>query len=151
MIRRALIAAVLPLIASVSFAAEAHCRAKPAECAKQIREFLQDKKYFGATLVMTRLGPVIKSVAAGSPAAQAGVQPGDRLVGINGFDCTNADMTEVKKRLLPPGKEVHLTLLLFRYGELKRLHVQLRKMPEEVIEKIIEAHLRRYHSDSGTH
>jgi len=148
MLRRIIILAALPLIAVVSLAAETHCKAKPEECARQIREFLEGKKYLGVTLVMTRLGPVVKSVAAGSPAFEAGLQAGDRLVGINDFDCTNADMTEIKKRLLPPGREVHLTLLLFRFGELKRLRVRLRQMPEEQIEKIIQAHLRRSHSMS---
>jgi len=141
----ALILLVFGSLAAV--AGENECKAKPEECEKQIRAFLAEKKYLGVTLRMTSWGVVVTSVAPDGPAERGGLREGDRLIGVNGFDCTNADMTEIKKRLLPPGKEVELALLVNRLGEVQRLRVRLSMMPKEQIDQIVQAHLERSHKN----
>jgi len=146
---KGLILILLVFGAVAVWAGENECKAKPDECEKQIRAFLAEKKYLGVTLRMTRWGVVVTSVAPDSPAQRGGLREGDRLIGIGGFDCTNADMTEIKKRLLPPGKDVDLVLTVNRLGDLLRLRVKLVMMPKDQIDKIVQAHLDRSHQNGG--
>jgi len=148
MMRRAIAVSVLILIAAAAaFANDQHCKADPKECEKQIRAFLAEKRYLGVTLRLTRWGVVIKSVAPASPAEKGGLLAGDRIIGVNGVDSTDVDMAEIKKRLLPPGKDANLTLMVSRLGDPVRVQVKLSVMPEEQITEIVEAHLARSHAD----
>lgn len=53
----------------------------------------------------------VAAVAAGSPAARAGVRPGDELVAVDGVDAAPLDLAEISRRLEgAPGSRVSLTL-----------------------------------------
>lgn len=58
--------------------------------------------------------PVVSTILEGSPAATAGMKPGDRIVALDGYPIDSFD--EVRERVLPyPGREIDVALL--RDGE----------------------------------
>ena len=74
-------------------------------------------------------GALIANVEPDSPAAKAGIQPGDVIQAVNGTKITNprdlaADVADVK-----PGAEAHLTLL--RDGSNKDVTVTLASLPSD--------------------
>lgn len=139
-------AAVL-LAATVAFGDQPHCKAEAEECAEKIRQILASKHYLGVTLEDTRWGTVIREVTPDSPAARAGLLPDDRIIFINNHDCTGSSPQEIKQILMPGGKaeQIELTIVVSRFGQIRRLKAQLGLMPEEKIEKIVQRHLETAH------
>jgi S1-C subfamily serine protease len=84
---------------------------------------------------------VVKSVAAGSPAAQAGFRPGDVLVAFNGVALTADNMEAVKKAKAgnAPGKQVSYTVR--RDGAERQLTATLAPVPREVLAQWLGEHL----------
>jgi serine protease Do len=58
-----------------------------------------------------RRAPVVRDVYRGSPAASAGIRPGDRLVAVNGRPIGSYLQLLRKVALLAPGTEARLTLV----------------------------------------
>jgi len=68
-------------------------------------------------------GALVASVNPGDPAAQAGIQPGDIIVSVNGEDIEGAsDLTRTIGNL-PPGETIDMTV--WRQGDLVQLTVTL--------------------------
>ena len=80
---------------------------------------------------------LITDVRAGSPAAEAGIRPGDRLLGINEFT-RPAELAELTDRLhLRPGDRV--VMEVERAGERYRMRLRAAERPDDVdIERRIE-------------
>jgi serine protease Do len=56
-------------------------------------------------------GVIVLKVLPGSPAQQAGLQPGDIILAVNGKPITDATQLQFEIMKTPPGKEVKLTVL----------------------------------------
>ncbi|WP_199738501.1 trypsin-like peptidase domain-containing protein [Corallococcus sp. CA054B] len=77
----------------------------------------------------TETAPVVKDVYRGSPAAQAHIRPGDRLVAVNGRPIGSYLQLLRKVALLAPGTEAKLTLL--RDGGTQEVAVRLVARPAQ--------------------
>lgn len=135
-------ALVLVLLASPSFAGE-HCTASAQQCLDKMAAHLQSSGWAGmegewseehGTLTVT-------SIAAKSPAAQAGVQVGDVLFGINGIrfgKMTDAQRAEMKAAKVA-GNTV--TYMAKRGSEKLAIAIELATMPEEVVAASVGRHM----------
>ena len=65
---------------------------------------------FYCTSGMLEVLPVIESVDAGRPAAVAGMLPGDRIIGVDGVDFSNAPVTDIQAALATNGAPVSVTI-----------------------------------------
>jgi serine protease Do len=84
-----------------------------------------------------RRAPVVKDVYKESPAATAGIRPGDRLVAVNGRAIGSYLQLLRKVALLAPGTEAKLTLL--REGTTKEVLVRLIVRPaQEATEGLLQ-------------
>lgn len=75
-------------------------------------------------------GALISQVIAGGPAARAGLQPGDIVQAVNGEEVENSSDLPVIVGILPPGREV--TLTLWRKGKQITAKVVLDNMNNDV-------------------
>lgn len=78
--------------------------------------------YLGLTLETTQGKAQIKSVAASSPAQQAGIDPGDELLALNGFRVT-ADKLSERLKDFQPGEQIQL--MVFHQDQLQTHTVNL--------------------------
>ncbi|WP_205525857.1 trypsin-like peptidase domain-containing protein [Pyxidicoccus trucidator] len=84
-----------------------------------------------------RRAPVVKDVYKESPAATAGIRPGDRLVAVNGRTIGSYLQLLRKVALLAPGTEARLTLM--REGVTKEVTVRLIVRPaQEATEGLLQ-------------
>ena len=74
-------------------------------------------------------GALVQSVQTKSPAAKAGLQPGDVVVSVNGKPVENAGQLTRNVSSIPPGGKVTLTVL--RGNEKKDLQATVAQRPEE--------------------
>jgi serine protease Do len=75
-------------------------------------------------------GAIVKDVVQGGPAAEAGVQPGDRIAAVNGRSVDSYLEMFRRVSLLGPGSETKLTLV--RDGALHEVTVRLGERPVSV-------------------
>lgn len=148
------LAGVLVVLAAMSssLGAEAgKCKTPAHECEQQLRSILADKMYLGVTLAPGRWGTIIMDVDEESPAERAGLDSGDRIIGINGHDCRGKSPSQIKRYLNPPNNGRDVSIVVVRLGELLRLHARLAPLPPERIERIVANHLAKQHDDSEGH
>jgi S1-C subfamily serine protease len=147
--RSLLITLCLFTVGAARVEGQPHCKVAAQQCADQIRQILKSKRYLGVTLGETRWGTVVRSVTPGSPAAAAGLLPGDRIIGINNEDATGADPQQVKQLLMPGGNPAQLdvTIVVVRIGKYHRIRARLGLMPDDKIDKIVEKHLQQAHRE----
>ncbi|HVR44930.1 MAG TPA: PDZ domain-containing protein [Thermoanaerobaculia bacterium] len=148
----ALLSAIVLSLAATSAEGGEKCSAHAKECERQIREMLKGRLYLGVKYEQTRYGIAIRSVVEGSPAERGGFRKDDMIVALNGRDMSRAD-TKRLKELLQEARdrnEGKLTLVVTRYGQFRRIHVQLGEMPEEHIDAVVAAHLREAHGDTAS-
>jgi len=69
---------------------------------------------------------VVETVAAGSPAAEAGIVPGDEIVSADGVAGSQKLLGELRERLRKPGERV--LFVVRRGGDEKRIEVVTRRM-----------------------
>jgi Do/DeqQ family serine protease len=73
-------------------------------------------------------GALVGSLLKDGPAMEAGVEPGDVIVGINGKKVTDTSHLQRLVGWTPPGKDVSLDIV--RYGRPKSLTVKLTQLPD---------------------
>ena len=124
------------------------CSATARECEQEIREMLSGRRYLGAQIVDMTPGPgiVIKTVAADGPAAQVYLQPGDRIIAVNGRSLMYATIKDYKG-LVAEVKDSggNLFMIVERHGAYRKIQVRLQPFPKAQVEKIIAAHLAKFH------
>jgi serine protease Do len=74
---------------------------------------------------------VVKQVYPGSPAAQAGIRPGDQVVGVNGKQVDSYQQLLRKVAIMAPGSEAKLALL--RGGTAQEVQVKLTARPAQEV------------------
>lgn len=135
--------------AAVLFAQETgKCSATARECEQEIREMLSGRRYLGAQIVDMTPGPgiVIKTVIADGPAAHVDLQPGDRIIAVNGRSMMYATIKDFKG-LVAEVKDSggNLFMIVQHHGVNRRIQVQLLPIPKAQVEKIIAGHLSKFH------
>jgi S1-C subfamily serine protease len=68
----------------------------------------------------------VETVAAGSPAAEAGIIPGDEIVSADGVAASQKLLGELRERLRKPGERV--VLVVRRGGEERKIEIVTRRM-----------------------
>lgn len=135
--------------AAVLFAQDTQkCSATARACEQEIREMLSGRRYLGAQIVDMTPGPgiVIKIITTDGPAAHVDLQPGDRIIAVNGRSLMYATMKDYKG-LVAEVKDSggNLYMIVQRHGINRKIQVQLWPFPKAQVEKIIAAHLAKFH------
>jgi serine protease Do len=89
-------------------------------------------------------GALVSQVTPDSPGAQAGLQPGDVILSVNGTPVSEYNQLRMKVSMMNPGDTANLKV--FRDGQTKEFSVKVAEMPGERQEK---ASLDQDHSDSS--
>ena len=89
-----------------------------------------------ATSALTRAA-VVKDVYRGSPAASAGIRPGDRFLAVNGRPIESYLQLLRRVALLAPGSDARLTVL--RAGQTLEVDVKLAERPAETLQALAGA------------
>jgi serine protease Do len=76
-----------------------------------------------------RNGAFVQSVSEGTPAAEAGIKPGDVIRTINGDPIVN--VPELRYRIASSGPNERITLGVWRDGRMIDISVRLQEVPEE--------------------
>lgn len=156
-VARIVAAGALMLLAALpsAFGGTRKCSSSPVECERQIRSMLDGKPGPLGFVVRTAAGGrglVVHSVAADSPAARAGLGPGDRLMTFDTHDVSKAtlsDLSRVREKVMAertaePGTG-KIVLTINRVGSFKRLSLRLDVMSQEQIDRVVAAHLKDAH------
>jgi C-terminal processing protease CtpA/Prc len=87
---------------------------------------------------------VVEEVVAGSPAAKAGLKPGDVLYALNGVPFTEANQDRLKaiKSKLEPGSSITYTIQ--RAGASKDVALTLGTMPDAVYQAMVQEHMKEH-------
>ena len=137
---RLAIAGLLAAVAS-AYAGDPKCNVAVRECDQQIRYMLGGKRYHGAQIEEKKPGLVVKSIAEKSPAWKAGLQPGDRLIAVNGKSLTQATHREFKQFVADARDTGRLGLIIWRNGGYRKVDIRLEPYSKEQMDKIIAGHL----------
>lgn len=79
-------------------------------------------------------GALISNVAPDSPAARAGLQTGDVILGINGTPVAESNQLRMQVSMMNPNQTVNLKI--FRNGETRNVSVEVTEMPGEKVAKV---------------
>jgi C-terminal processing protease CtpA/Prc len=144
---------LLLMAPALSAAPKQKCPLSAQECEKQIREMLSGKRYLGVKLEETRNGLVITRIVPDSPAERYGLHEGDRIISVNGIDCTGVKINAFKQVLSKIGEQNKMIFTVDRSGFFKLVDLQMEVMSERQIDQIVATHLREAHStsQSGAH
>lgn len=113
---------------------------------------LSGRRYLGVTVDKREEGLVVKAVQPHSPAARAGMGPGDRLIAINGKALTHASAREFKQIIADARETGRLFIIIARRGAHRKLEARLEPYSREQIAKIVDAHLSQSHTaTAGAH
>jgi predicted metalloprotease with PDZ domain len=147
-VSRILLTAIVFAAAGV-YAEPPRCSATARECDQQIRSKLSGRRYSGLVITEKNPGLVIKAVAEESPAWNAGLQPGDRLIAANDKSLTQASAREFKQILADARESGRVALIIWRRGAYSRVEFRLEPYTKDQIEKIITAHLAQSHPSTA--
>lgn len=149
---RILAVTAIALVSAVSILAAdgKRCNASPDKCEHQIREMLSGARYLGVKVRETRWGIEIESVTPGSPAAREGLRSLDRIIAINGRDCTKARIKEFKEILGAAKKSGRVSIAVVRDGGVAWAHARVPAMTKQQVDKVISAHLKEAHSEDNS-
>ncbi len=126
------------------------CQSSSRECEQQIRQMISGRRYLGVQLVELEPGLTVKSVLPDSPAANADIKAGDRLIAANGRSLVGGKVQDFK-RIIADAKETgRLWMIVQRRGAYRKVEVRLEPYSKEQIDKIVAAHLRQRHPASAT-
>ena len=126
------------------------CTASARECEQAIRQLSSGRRYLGAEIEQRSHGISIKTVKDNSPAARAGLIPGDRLISINRRDTREASIKDVKQILYDAKTTGVVWIIVQRDGLLKMLDVRLAPYSKEQIDKMVAQHLAQSHAIATT-
>lgn len=151
MVHRILITLLLIGTLAPTAHAGGKCSASARECALQIREMLEGRRYLGVVFEENRHGIIIRKVVEDSPADHGGFLKDDLIVAINGRSMSRADAKRFKK-VLQEAREKQdglLSVVVSRYGQVRRIRARLGEMPEAQIDEVVARHLREAHGESA--
>ena len=112
-----------------------------AEELKTSNEFLNGKNYEGIGAYVDTKGEYLTVISPikGSPAAEAGLRPGDVVIAIDGKDMTGVNPEEARQKVMgPAGTDVTLTIV--RKGEEQPIVVTITRA--EIVTPLVESEMR---------
>jgi predicted metalloprotease with PDZ domain len=147
-ISRLVIAAIV--VAAAVRADEPRCTSAARDCDHQIRQMLSGRRFLGMTVEERNPGGLtIKSVVAASPAAKAGLRPGDRLIAVNGKSLVQSTSREFKQILAESRETGRVWMIIWRAGAYSKVETRLEPYSKEQIDKIVSAHLSQSHPSTA--
>lgn len=126
------------------------CSASARECEEAIRQLSSGRRYLGARIQELNPGIVIKAVNDDGPAARSDLQPGDRLMAINGHSTREASIKDFKQILYDAKATGVLWIIIQRHGILKKVDVRLEPYTKAQIDKMVAQHLAQSHAIATT-
>jgi predicted metalloprotease with PDZ domain len=127
----------------------------PDECAAELSQrvrgmvsLILDRGWIGVELDEAR-PPMLTRVVAGGPAERAGVEVGDRWVGVAGFEFADHDKGEVMERLKEVIQPDH-TFAIFLLRDDRRIELEITPVavPRAILAQWIGGHLvEKYAAD----
>lgn len=148
---------LLVTVTAAIFAGETStCTAPADECVKKLHAKLSQVGWLGIEKEKAPEGAKIIAVVPGSPAAAAGFEVGDVIVGIDGIDLNDLKKKELQaKEAAAKDKEMHVkvkmtpgstvTYTVLRNGVRQNLIATLGPMPESEMAKVIGEHMLHSH------
>ncbi len=125
-----------------------HCKADAQACINKIAEKAANKGWMGVELDEAQYATalIITKVVPDSPAAKANLQPGERLVALNGikYGSDESKMAEAYKAMTP-GNTVTMTIGSAK-GVDRQVKITLAAMPEDVVAKWLGQHMLQSHA-----
>ena len=149
MVRKILTILLAGWFASASLASaddKVKCAAAADECEAQIGKCSPAASSIGLKLAKTNGGILVTSVVPAARASALASRAGDRIVTINGRDCTAAKVTIVKEILNATKEGYKVSFTVDRSGYFRRLDVRVEVLSKGQIDKAVAAHLREAHS-----
>jgi C-terminal processing protease CtpA/Prc len=142
--KRFWIFAALCLVAVPAFAGGSghECTASTQECLDYMANQLKNTGWVGVELEMeSEKGPEVTKVVEGSPAEEAGIQPGDILVAINGIEVNdeNGEKLQAARAGMGPGTSV--TWSMARDDMDRKVAITLAPMPADILARYIGNHM----------
>lgn len=126
------------------------CTAEVGKCVRTMVDKLSHRGWIGIEWNDEDEVPVLTQVVADSPAEEAGLSRGDKLLAFNGVSTAageEAVWAEAKRSLIP-GKTI--TLTIERAGAKKEVDVRLVALPRQVMAQWIGNHVLEHHlAESG--
>jgi predicted metalloprotease with PDZ domain len=139
------------LCATAAFADERRmCSASAHDCEQAIRQLSSGRRYLGAQVQELNPGIVIKAVNPDGPAFRGGLDPGDRLMSVNGRNTLDAGIKDFKQILADAKETGRLSILVLRRGILKRIDVRLEPYTKTQIDRMVAQHLAQSHAVATT-
>jgi hypothetical protein len=123
------------------------CASALSERVRQMVSSMKDRGWIGVEFDETE-PPTLTRVVAGSPADEAGLEPGDRWIGVSDFEFAGKSREEVMRRLKPiimPGNE--FTLLVERGDHRLALPIRPIAIPRRILAQWIGGHLVEKYAD----
>jgi predicted metalloprotease with PDZ domain len=124
---------------------EGGCAMSAEECAAGMKKAMATRGWLGIEKEETEEGMVISAVVPGSPAEQAGLQAGDKVVSINGVAVNDGNHDKLHGMMKNAKIGDAVTYVVARGGQNVTLRATLARIPESVLEQSIATHLKEDH------
>jgi len=121
------------------------CNQSARECEQQIRAMLTGKRYLGVQMKEINPGLVINKIVPESPAERADLEPGDRLMSVNGHSTLKASFDDFKAILCDVNDSGKLRIIVQRHGVLKMVDARMEPYSKAQIDKVVAQHLQEAH------
>lgn len=121
------------------------CGEDPMVCVRHIVENAKTRGWLGIQFDGDAYGePSLAYVVPGSPAEKAGLEPGDRLLQLNGVAYFAGNQEALKEQYegFLPGKTI--TLIVDRAGEKVTVHAELVPVPESIVAQWVGQHMMEH-------
>ena len=122
------------------------CNMKAEDCAKEMKKDAATRGWLGIGLDMSDDEHMaINKVWPDSPAEKAGFQVGDKIVSLNGVECSEDNMEKVHGMLKDAKIGDKVTYVVARGSQNMTLEATLAKIPDAVLAERIDEHMKMDH------
>ena len=141
---------IVALVAAATLVADGpKCNGTARECEQKIRHLVSGRRYLGVTVQDRNPGLVVNSVHPNSPAARAGLKPGDQLIALNGKSLRAATGREFKQLIADARTTGRIWMLVSRNGAIHKIETRLEPYTKEQVAKMVAVHLSMTHTTTA--